>query len=29
LPADPFLLILAAIGLVWAWDRRGERVLSG
>ena len=21
LPADPFLLILAAIGVVWAWDR--------
>lgn len=24
LPADPFLLILAAIGLVWLWDRRPE-----
>jgi 4-amino-4-deoxy-L-arabinose transferase-like glycosyltransferase len=22
-PADPFLLILAAIGLVWAWERLG------
>jgi 4-amino-4-deoxy-L-arabinose transferase-like glycosyltransferase len=22
LPADPFLLILAAIGLLWLWDRR-------
>jgi hypothetical protein len=24
LPADPFLLILAAIGLAWLWDRRPE-----
>lgn len=29
LPADPFLLILAAIGLVWLWDRRpGFRIGS-
>lgn len=25
LPADPFLLILAAIGLVWLWDRAALR----
>jgi 4-amino-4-deoxy-L-arabinose transferase-like glycosyltransferase len=24
LPADPFLLILAAIGLTWLWDRRPD-----
>ena len=25
LPADPFLLILAAIGMTWIWDRIGGR----
>jgi 4-amino-4-deoxy-L-arabinose transferase-like glycosyltransferase len=29
LPADPFLLILAAIGVSWLWDRFSERVLLG
>jgi hypothetical protein len=29
-PADPFILILAAIGLAWLWDRRAAgRVTAG
>jgi len=29
LPADPFLLILAAIGLVWILDRYAQTARSG
>jgi 4-amino-4-deoxy-L-arabinose transferase-like glycosyltransferase len=29
LPADPFLLILAAIGLAWLWDKRPRMLEAG
>jgi 4-amino-4-deoxy-L-arabinose transferase-like glycosyltransferase len=28
-PADPFLLILAALGLIWAWEEAGRRWRTG